>query len=75
MRGLLFNIYLTQSLSSKTLVLTEAFSKLRTPRGQTAEQTPQPTHEERTISCPFWAYARTSIPISQNVEQFPQEMH
>ena len=52
-----------------------AFSRFKTPRGQTAEQTPQPTHDERTMSCPFCAYARTSIPISQCVEQLPHEIH
>ncbi len=30
-----------------------AFSRFSTPRGQTAEQMPQPTQEARTMSCPF----------------------
>jgi len=29
------------------------FSNFNTPLGQTAEHTPQPTHEALTIFCPF----------------------
>ena len=41
------------------------FSNFNTPRGQTCEHTPHPTHDARTISCWRWAYHRTSMPISQ----------
>src|SRR5690606_20024311 len=51
------------------------FSRRSTPRGHTEAQTPHPTQEERTTFCPRWAYQRTSIPISQYVEQLPQLMH
>src|SRR5690606_30182420 len=51
------------------------FSRRRTPRGQTVAHIPQPTQEARMTFCPRCAYHRTSIPISQYVEQFPQEMH
>ena len=51
------------------------FSSFSTPRGQTVEHTPQPTHEARTTFWPRWAYHRTSMPISQYVEQLPHEMH
>jgi len=40
-------------------------SKFNTPRGQTDEQTPHPTHELRTMFWPRCAYHRTSMPISQ----------
>ena len=30
-----------------------AFSNFKTPLGQTEEQTPQPTHEARTMFCHF----------------------
>jgi len=51
------------------------FSSFNTPLGHTEEQTPQPTQEALTIFCPRWAYQRTSMPISQYVEQLPQDMH
>ena len=51
------------------------FSNFKTPLGQTSEQIPQPTQLDRTIFSPFWAYALTSIPCSQYVEQLPQEIH
>src|SRR5690606_42018440 len=51
------------------------YSRLSTPLGHTDAQSPQPTQEARTTSCPRWAYQRTSLPISQYVEQLPQEMH
>ncbi len=52
-----------------------AFSRRNTPRGHTSAQMPQPTQEARTMFCPRWAYARTSIPISQNAEQLPHDIH
>ena len=60
---------------SFTLFTSEPFSNFNTPLGQTAEQTPQPTQDDRTMFWPRWAYHLTSIPISQYVEQLPHEMH
>ncbi len=39
----------------RTRTSTPLPSNFSTPRGQTAEQTPQPTQEARTIFWPFWA--------------------
>ena len=42
-------------LSSLILPSSGPFSNFKTPLGHTAEQTPHPTQEARTIFCPFCA--------------------
>ena len=58
-----------------SLVFSVPFSSFRTPLGHTVAHIPHPTQLALTIFSCFCAYALTSMPCSQYVEQFPHDMH